>query len=146
MNQKIEKLSLIISRFFAFTFDLVIIAVLLFLLPTQLELNDEKGLLRTIITFQILIQFYFFFFELIFRRTPGKFLLGLIVENEENNSLSTSKRIVTRVHRYFLRNFSRIFILLPPLFIWNEILVLLITRGKSFSEVISGLRVKFKSL
>jgi len=146
MNDKIKTLSLLISRLLAFLMDLIILLILFSFLRIKAIESIKDNLLFVSLMVLLVFQSYFFLFELIFGRTPGKFVFGLKLKPEK---VSDEERKSTLILRYifdlFIRNFSRTIILLPPLFLLNEILILIFFKGKSFSEVISGLKVDFKN-
>jgi len=146
MNDKIKTLSLLISRLLAFLMDLIILLVLFSFLKIKGIEPIKENLLFVSLMVLLVFQSYFFLFELIFSQTPGKFVFGLMLKPKK---VSDEERKSTLILRYifdlFIRNFSRTIILFPPLFLLNEILILIFFKGKSFSEVISGLKVDFKN-
>lgn len=146
MENQVQKISLLISRFFAFVTDSLIIISALILFPKSYAENLELSELELIILLIIIFELYFFLFELILKATPGKLLFGLRVRYISNNVFSSSlRRFFEFSFRLFIRNFSRLLIFIPPLFLWNEFLILIFYDGKSFSEVITKLKVNFKS-
>lgn len=146
MENQVQKISLLISRFFAFVTDSLIIISALILFPKSYVENLELSELELIILLIIIFELYFFLFELILKATPGKLLFGLRVRYISNNVFSSSlRRFFEFSFRLFIRNFSRLLIFIPPLFLWNEFLILIFYDGKSFSEVITKLKVNFKS-
>lgn len=146
MESQVRKFSLLFSRFFAYVIDSLIIILILILSHKHffkiLVLNEFSVVITSLIYYEL----YFFLFELILKATPGKLFFGLRVKGISKISFSSSlKGFIEFILQLFIRNFSRILIFIPPLFIWNEILVLMYYGGKSFSEVITNLKVEFKN-
>lgn len=146
MENQVRNFSLLFSRFFAYVIDSLIIILILILFHQHffkiLVLNEFWVVFTSLIFYEL----YFFLFELILKATPGKLLFGLRVKSISKISFSSSlKGFIEFILHLFIRNFSRILIFIPPLFIWNEILVLMFYGGKSFSEVITNLKVEFKN-
>lgn len=146
MESQVRKFSLLFSRFFAYVIDSLIIILILILSHKHffkiLVLNEFSVVITSLIYYEL----YFFLFELILKATPGKLFFGLRVKGISKISFSSSlKGFIEFILQLFIRNFSRILIFIPPLFLWNEILVLMYYGGKSFSEVITNLKVEFKN-
>jgi len=146
MAEQIKKISLLVSRLMAFLIDFSFVLIVFVFLFNRLiqEYDNEVWMIPLI--FLLLFETYFFLFELLFSCTIGKLIFGLRVRaTQGKQNQSKLKYLFTLVFNLFIRNFSRILIFIPPLFIWNEILILIFYKGKSFSEVISNLQVDFKN-
>lgn len=146
MEFKIRKVSLLVSRFFAFTVDLIIVSFLLIYYWTHYSFSSDENILPKAFLTLVFSQFYFFTFELLFNATPGKFLFGLRVKNSSigQDTQSSLIKIFKRAFNLFVRNFTRVLVLIPPLFIWNELLILIFSKGISFGELLTNFRVDFK--
>ncbi len=143
---QVKKLSVIVSRFFAFLIDSVLIAIIFFFFYTKVIQAYELKFLVVALSIFLFFEFYFFLFELLFGWTIGKLIFGLRVKSiQSEKNISPTKYFLNRIFNLFIRNFSRILIFIPPLFLLNEILILFFFKGHSFSELITNLRVEFRN-
>lgn len=146
MEKRIRKISLLVSRLIAFLMDFVLILIVMAFLSSKLIQEYEDKIWIIPLIFLLLFETYFFLLELLFNCTFGKLIFGLRVRATQiKQNQSKSHYLFTRVLNLFVRNCSRVLIFIPPLFIWNEILILIFYKGKSFSEMISKLQVDFKN-
>ncbi len=146
MNNTIKKISLLISRFFAIVLDIALITLVLTFYFEEFSITNQADFINSVLKVLLFYEVYFFVFEFLFKMTPGKFVFGLRTRlNLKNESFSKSVYFLTYLYENLIRTFSRILIFIPPLFIWNELLILIFFNGRSFSEIISKLRVEFKS-
>lgn len=146
IEDQIKKLSLVISRLFAFLVDFVLILMMFFFFYKNVLQEYESEFLVIALSFFLFFEIYFFLFELLFGWTIGKLIFGLRVKSiQSKKNISSLEFFLNRIFNLFVRNFSRIFVFIPPLFLLNEILILFFFKGQSFSELITNLRVEFRN-
>lgn len=145
MDEQLRKISLLISRCFAFIIDLILLSILLIIYFNYIELNFKEDFFKIAYTIILIFQFYFFLFETLFSTTPGKFIFGLRIKFKNEASQVRIIRLLKRIFTLFVRNFVRVLLFVPPLFILNEIIILIFYKGISFGEVITDIRVDFRS-
>lgn len=145
MAEQIQKISLLISRLFAFLIDTILVVIISVYYFKIISVYPNEDFLRSSIAFVLLFQFYFFVFEFLFRATPGKFLFGLRINVSKKGTNYRINFFIYRIFNVFVRNFLRVLLFMPPLFILSEIFILIFYKGISFSEVITKIRVDFKS-
>ncbi len=106
-----EKPALISSRILAFIIDLIIIDVIILssfheqlIFFSKISLNNIANNNPFILTAYVkllplflLIITYFFLFEYLVQTTPGKFLLGIIVEDENGKEPSMIKCLIKNI-------------------------------------------------
>lgn len=143
---KLENLSLFISRVIAFAIDNLIFGAILFFVYQRIQPNflEIDFLMFTLI---LAYEFYFIFFELIFLRTPGKFLMELKIFIQKNDELHLNpiKKFFSKLFEILVRNLTRILIFIPPLFFWNELLVIIFNKGKTIRELITSSEIRFSN-
>lgn len=144
MFEDYQRISLLLARGFAFAVDVLIFTVIIYLNSSRLLMVAEDDLIKFVFIVILLFEFYFLLFESILKFTPGKFLFGLRIkykslEENQNNLIHRIKFLF----EIFKRNFLRVVIFLPPLFIWNEILVFVFSKGNTISELLTSTKVKF---
>jgi len=54
-----------------------------------------------------------------------------------------SSRIFKSFYEILIRNLTRVLIFTPPLFIWNELLIIIFTKGRTIRELITSTSVEF---
>lgn len=144
MYEDYQRLSLLLARGFAFAVDVLIFSIFMYLTSTRLIKMVDDDLIKFVFIVIVLFEFYFLLFESILKFTPGKFLFGLRVKysslEQNQNNLNCRIKFLFEI---FKRNFLRIVIFLPPLFIWNEILVLVFSKGKTINELLTSAEVEF---
>ncbi len=144
MLEDYQKVSLLLARGFAFAVDVLIFIAIIYLNSSRLLKVAEDDLIKFVFIVVLLFEFYFLLFESILKFTPGKFLFGLRIkeryENQYQKHLYGSLKFLFEI---FKRNLLRVVIFLPPLFIWNEILVLFFSKGNTISELLTSTKVKF---
>ncbi|MCX8057603.1 MAG: RDD family protein [Ignavibacteria bacterium] len=146
MENKIHRLSLILSRLFAFLIDVILLGVLFGLVFTFYPEFFDEITIEKIFLLLISFELYFFLFEILFNASVGKLLFGLkVYHTSEKNFSSKVRRVFDKIFNLFIRNFLRVVIIIPPLFVWNEILFLIFAKGRSISESITNIRVDFKN-
>lgn len=106
-----EKPALISSRILAFIIDLIIIDIIILssfheqlIFFSKLSLNSVANNNPFILTAYVkllplflLIITYFFLFEYLVQTTPGKFLLGIIIEDENGKEPSMIKCLIKNI-------------------------------------------------
>lgn len=144
MYEDYQRLSLLLARGFAFAVDVLIFSIFMYLTSTRLIKMVDNDLIKFVFIVIVLFEFYFLLFESILKFTPGKFFFGLRVKyrslEQNQNNLNCRIKFLFEI---FKRNFLRIVIFLPPLFIWNEILVLVFSKGKTINELLTSVEVEF---
>lgn len=144
MFENYQRVSLLLARGFAFAVDVLIFSIIIYLNSLNLLKMAADDLIKFIFIIILLFEFYFLLFESILKFTPGKFLFGLRIKykllEQNQNHLNHKIKFLFEI---FKRNFLRVVIFLPPLFIWNEILFLVFSKGKTISEVLTSITVEF---
>lgn len=143
-HERLENLSLFISRLIAFAIDNIIVSITLFFIYLKIKSSFNDDYLF-IFFLMLLYEFYFFIFEMIFSRTPGKFLMGLriFILQSDKIYISSIKKFLINVFEILIRTLTRVFILIPPLFFWNELLIIIFNKGKTIRELITSTEVGF---
>jgi hypothetical protein len=141
---KLENLSLFISRLIAFAIDNLIAWSILFFVYHSLQPNFLENYFLVFILI-LAYEFYFIFFEIICFRTPGKLLMGLKISIKKNDEMhfNTIKKFFSNLFEIFVRNLTRILIFIPPLFLWNELLIIIFNKGKTIRELITSTEIHF---
>lgn len=143
-QNKIQNLSLLISRGFAFSIDNLIAFIVVLAIYHRITSTVVSIPLLVFICVMI-YEFYFLLFEIFFRRTPGKFLLGLkvVFQSNELSNENYFSRIFKSFYEILIRNLTRVLIFTPPLFFWNELLIIIFTKGRTIRELITSTSVEF---
>jgi|YNPMSStandDraft_1061717.scaffolds.fasta_scaffold02710_5 uncharacterized RDD family membrane protein YckC len=146
MNEqnKVENLSLLLSRILAFAID-NLIAILILLIAYNYIKSSFKSIYFLLFTLILIYELYFLLFEIVFHKTPGKFLMGLkvIIKDSMIFSDNVVKKFLKYSYEVFIRNLTRVFIFIPPLFFWNELLIILFNKGKTIRDLITSTSVEF---
>jgi len=143
-QNKIQNLNLLISRGFAFSIDNLIVFIIVFAIYHRITSTVVSIPLLVFICVMV-YEFYFLLFEIFFRRTPGKFLLGLkvVFQSNELSNENYYSRIFKSFYEILIRNLTRVLIFTPPLFFWNELLIIIFTKGRTIREQITSTSVEF---
>jgi uncharacterized RDD family membrane protein YckC len=143
-QNKIQNLSLLISRGFAFSIDNLIAFIIVLVIYHRITSTIVSIPLLVFICVMI-YEFYFLLFEIFFRRTPGKFFLGLkvVFQSNELSNENYFSRIFKSFYEILIRNLTRVLIFTPPLFFWNELLIIIFTKGRTIRELITSTSVEF---
>ncbi len=141
---KLENLSLFISRVIAFAIDNLIVSIFLFFAYLNIKSFFNYNYLLIFILI-LLYEFYFFILEMIFSRTPGKFLMGLkiFIKKKDEFPISSIKTFVFNIFEILIRNLTRVLIFIPPLFFWNELLIIIFNKTKTIRDLITSTEVQF---
>ncbi|MCR4416452.1 MAG: RDD family protein [Ignavibacteria bacterium] len=143
-QERVNNLSLFFARALAFAVDNLII--LLFLIYvyhiTNITINENVFFIFLLLIF---FELYFAVFECIFHRTPGKLIFGLkVVINRNHASEQNSiKSFLSNFFEILIRNLTRVLAFIPPLFFWNEILIILFSKGKNVRDLFTSTSVDF---
>lgn len=146
-EEKIYKLSLLLSRTFAFVVDNLIILIILLLIFEHFQNLSQDNLVSLILLILLSYEIYFFLFEILFSTTPGKKLFGINLRLADNYNDSSKadkfKKLVLRFREILIRNLTRVLVFTPPLFLLNEFLFLFFLKGRTVRDVISNTEVDF---
>lgn len=143
-QNKIQNLSLFISRGFAFAIDNLV--ALIFVLGVYYKIKFAIDSVTLLIFICLLVyEFYFIVSEFLFHRTIGKRIMGLkvVFKKNKNSNGNFFKKFFKNFYEILIRNFTRVFIFIPPLFFWNELLIIIFTKGKTIRDLITSTSIEF---
>lgn len=69
--------------------------------------------------------------------------LKVVFKKNKDSNGNFFKKFFKNFYEILIRNFTRVFIFIPPLFFWNELLIIIFTKGKTIRDLITSTSIEF---